>query len=216
MKLAKNFKLLIFDIDDTLIQSEAINVEIIKEYFFKRFRISLTTEDIEFIYGHSWRAIYEMYIKKYSLSVSPEEVQKDIVCYKKEYLKINLPKVASGAFEVLQLPVKKCAVTGNGKEEALIMLESANLNKFIDAIFTVDEYKESKPSPAGYIMALDFFQVKPEEAIAFEDSESGLLAAKGAGIVTCFIKEFALKDYSYIADFSFKNFFEVRKFLVGE
>ena len=123
MKLAKNFKLLIFDIDDTLIQSEAINVEIIKEYFFKRFRISLTTEDIEFIYGHSWRAIYEMYIKKYSLSVSPEEVQKDIVCYKKEYLKINLPKVASGAFEVLQLPVKNVPLQGMGKKRHSLCLK---------------------------------------------------------------------------------------------
>jgi len=132
---------------------------------------------------------------------------------KKEYLKIHPPKVATGVFDVLSLPVKKCVVTGNGREEAILMLESCNLTRYFDAIFSVDDYIESKPSPVGFLTAINHFRVKPENTIVFEDSESGIIAAKKAGAIACFIKEFAYKDCSSLADFSFENFNQVKMFL---
>jgi len=214
--LPEKLKLLIFDIDDTVVESEKINISLIRDYFLNVHGIRLTKEDLDYIYGHSWRAIYERFTQKYNLKTSPDKVQEDIVSKKIEYLKDNPLRVATGVLEVLKLPIKKCAVTGNGKQEAFIILKSCNLDRYFDAVFSVDDYKKSKPSPEGFLMALDYFKVKPEEAIAFEDSASGLLAAKRAGITTFFIKEFANDDHSSIADFSFNNFYEVKEFLVQE
>ena len=123
------------------------------------------------------------------------------------------PKLATGVFDVLSLPVKKCVVTGNGREEAILMLESCNLKKYFNAIFSADDYIVTKPSPAGFLMAINYFNVKPENTIVFEDSQSGIIGAKKAGAVACFIKEFAYRDCSKLADFGFENFKEVKSFL---
>jgi putative hydrolase of the HAD superfamily len=40
----------------------------------------------------------------------------------------------------------------------------------------------AKPQPALYLEALDALGLRPEEAIAFEDSVNGIRAAKGAGV----------------------------------
>ena len=215
MGLLSKIDLMVFDIDDTLIESEHINVEIIKSYFMENFKIVLGEDDIEYIYGHSWRAIYSRYIKKYGLNISPLEVQEEILFFKREYLRKHPPKLATGVLDVLSPPIKKCVVTGNGKEEAVLMLESSGLINYFDAIFSVDDYIESKPSPAGFSMAINYFKVEPKKPLIFEDSESGIIAAKRAGATVCFVKEFACKDCSNLADYSFENFKDVKAFLLG-
>jgi beta-phosphoglucomutase-like phosphatase (HAD superfamily) len=41
-----------------------------------------------------------------------------------------------------------------------------------------------KPDPAPYRAALDRLEIAPDEALAFEDSTSGIASAVGAGIPT--------------------------------
>ena len=62
-----------------------------------------------------------------------------------------------------------------------------NLSRFelldqFDAICTRDHVDAVKPDPALYRLALDRLGVHAGEAIAFEDSPNGILAAKRAGI----------------------------------
>lgn len=51
-----------------------------------------------------------------------------------------------------------------------------------DAICTRDDVPAVKPDPALYLLALERLGVAAPEAIAFEDSPNGILAAKRAGI----------------------------------
>jgi HAD superfamily hydrolase (TIGR01509 family) len=52
-----------------------------------------------------------------------------------------------------------------------------------DAICTADRDPErAKPSPTLYLEALDLLGVAASEAVAFEDSPNGVLAAKAAGV----------------------------------
>jgi putative hydrolase of the HAD superfamily len=62
-----------------------------------------------------------------------------------------------------------------------------NLRKFhlleqFDAICTRDYVTAVKPDPALYLLALEKLGVEASEAIAFEDSPPGILAAKRAGL----------------------------------
>ncbi len=62
-----------------------------------------------------------------------------------------------------------------------------NLRKFgllehFDAVCTSDHVHAVKPDPALYLLALEKLGVRSDEAIAFEDSPNGLLAARRAGI----------------------------------
>ena len=62
-------------------------------------------------------------------------------------------------------------------------LERLGLADGWDVICTADrDPARAKPSPALYLEALDRLAVSPEEAIAFEDSPNGILAATRAGI----------------------------------
>lgn len=61
-------------------------------------------------------------------------------------------------------------------------LRRLGLLDFFDCIRTSDDVEQVKPDPALYESAAECLGVKPEEAIAFEDSRNGSLAAKRAGM----------------------------------
>ena len=74
-----------------------------------------------------------------------------------------------------------------------------NLQKFglfnaFDAICTSDDVTAVKPDPALYLLALERLGVRAEEAIAFEDSPNGILAAKRAGIFCVAVPNPLTKD----------------------
>jgi HAD superfamily hydrolase (TIGR01509 family) len=74
-----------------------------------------------------------------------------------------------------------------------------NLRKFglldeFDAVCTSDYVSAVKPDPALYLLALEKLGVRADEAIAFEDSPNGILAAKRAGIFCVAIPNPLTKD----------------------
>jgi HAD superfamily hydrolase (TIGR01509 family) len=56
------------------------------------------------------------------------------------------------------------------------------LDQSFDCIKTADDVERVKPDPALYLTALDTLDVRSHEALAFEDSPNGALAATRAGI----------------------------------
>lgn len=61
-------------------------------------------------------------------------------------------------------------------------LERLGLIRYFDAIAASDDVALTKPDPALYWTAVEWLGVAPREAVAFEDSLNGLLAAKRAGL----------------------------------
>lgn len=62
---------------------------------------------------------------------------------------------------------------------ALDYIEASN---YFDLILAGEDVSKGKPDPEIYIKVLEYFQMKPEEALAFEDSEIGIKATENAGI----------------------------------
>jgi sugar-phosphatase len=50
-----------------------------------------------------------------------------------------------------------------------------------------DDVRNGKPDPEGFLMAARALQVDPDDALVFEDSRAGLLAARAAGMRSMFI-----------------------------
>ena len=50
-----------------------------------------------------------------------------------------------------------------------------------------DDVQRGKPDPEGFVMAARALEVDPAEALVFEDSRAGLLAARAAGMRSMFI-----------------------------
>ncbi len=77
----------------------------------------------------------------------------------------------------------KCAVASSSTREWVTgNLERFSLFRHFDVICTRDDVAAVKPDPALYLLALAKLGVDAAEAIAFEDSPNGILAAKRAGI----------------------------------
>ena len=213
--MTDKIKAFIFDLDDTLVESEWLNIQLITEYFADTWRIPLDEEDQNIVYGYSWQHIYSFLINKYSISTTADLVQEGVMAKKRQYLSCNRLKVASGLDKVLALPVRKVIVSGSGKEEIRVMLQNVALHDYFEAHFSVDDYVKGKPAPDGFLMAMSYLGVKPEEALVFEDSKSGLTAAREAGVTSIFMKEFAGTDHAAQADYSFNDFSSFHQDFLG-
>ena len=93
--------------------------------------------------------------------------------------------VVDGAEEVLRAlhgRVRMGVVTSSRRDHFEIAHSKSGLPKYLDFIITHEEYKNSKPHPESYLMAMARYGLQPEECVVVEDSERGLAAATAAGI----------------------------------
>lgn len=79
---------------------------------------------------------------------------------------------------------KIALVTNAPKENVGAILPALKLQDFFETVVLADEVGAVKPDPAPYQAALKRTGVSAEEALAFEDSLSGLASSVAAGIPT--------------------------------
>ena len=72
--------------------------------------------------------------------------------------------------------------SSSSRDWVLGYLRQLGLEDGFDCIRTRDDVAKVKPDPELYLKALEALGVAPEEAVAFEDSPNGALAAKRAGL----------------------------------
>ena len=80
--------------------------------------------------------------------------------------------------------LKKAVVTNAPRENVNFVLEVLKLADTFDKVVLAEEATAGKPDPASYQLVLSQLGISPKDAIAFEDSPSGIHAAVGAGIYT--------------------------------
>ncbi len=61
------------------------------------------------------------------------------------------------------------------------ILEESGLRRYFRVVLDGHQVKNPKPDPEIYLLAAQLLHVAPPECIVFEDSETGVRAAKGAG-----------------------------------
>lgn len=61
-------------------------------------------------------------------------------------------------------------------------LARLDLIEYFDSIICKDDVKRTKPDPALFLKALSSLGIQADQAVVFEDSPNGILAAKRAGI----------------------------------
>ncbi|WP_375515595.1 HAD family hydrolase [uncultured Nostoc sp.] len=80
--------------------------------------------------------------------------------------------------------LKRALVTNAPRLNAEFMLEVLGIKEVFHTVVLADDCIAGKPDPAPYQVALNKLGIKAEEAIALEDSPSGIWAAVSAGIRT--------------------------------
>jgi HAD superfamily hydrolase (TIGR01509 family) len=93
------------------------------------------------------------------------------------------PGIAEYLATARRLGLKRAVVSSSTRRWVEMHLERLEEAVGWDAICTADrDPVRAKPSPTLYLEALEFLGVEATEAVAFEDSPNGVLAAKAAGI----------------------------------
>lgn len=93
-----------------------------------------------------------------------------------------LPGVVDTLKSARKLGLKIGLASSSSCEWVMSHLQHLGLTEYFDCIKAAEDACCSKPDPALYLEALQSLGVRPEEAIALEDSPYGVLAAKRAGL----------------------------------
>ena len=181
-------KVVLFDIDGTLVDTDAALVRAFQNVF-SSFKMRPPTEK-EVLRGvgreeEDWIR----FIWTGERPIPKQKVDEMAEYFRCKYFGFYFPVMAhlmSCAKETLEeLHAKgiKTAIITNGKHEYVERVTSYfKIAKLIDYSVSVDEVKHIKPSPEPIRHALDHFKVKPEEAFYVGDTEIDAKAAKAAGV----------------------------------
>lgn len=71
-----------------------------------------------------------------------------------------------------------------------ILRYGGHLDDF-DLIISQEDVEMKKPDPEGFLKAMEYFDVRKENTLVFEDSDIGIMAAEAAGIDVIVVKGYA-------------------------
>ncbi|MEA2008912.1 MAG: HAD-IA family hydrolase [Chloroflexota bacterium] len=93
-----------------------------------------------------------------------------------------LPGVEDYIVAAKENGLKLAIASSSSRKWVLGHLERLQLLRYFDAVCCSDDVERAKPDPALYKLALEKIGLKPSQAIVFEDSPNGVLAAKRANL----------------------------------
>ena len=73
---------------------------------------------------------------------------------------------------------KKICVTNSIRQTALLMLEKTGQLSFMEHVISNEDVCNPKPDPEGYLKAIQYLQLQPNECMIVEDAPKGIEAAK--------------------------------------
>jgi len=126
--------------------------------------------------------------ERFGLSMDVESV----VHRKEEYYFQLIPEVAPME-EVVgfaqSLRGKSPLAVASGGHRALVVatLRALGIEDWFDAVVCAEDYDQGKPHPDPFLLAAKLLGVPPEDCVVFEDSPTGIEAAKSAGMEWVFV-----------------------------
>ncbi|MGE5632008.1 MAG: HAD family hydrolase [Caulobacteraceae bacterium] len=187
----KDIKAVIFDVDGTLIDSMWIWRDVDIEFLGKR-GIPLPEglqSDIEGM-GYTETAVY--FKARFDLPESLEEIMEEWRVMAEDYYKWRI-KMKKGAKEFIQKLYAKGfklgIATSNSRELIGYMLENHGIRQYFSNIRTSCEVDHGKPYPDVYLKVAEDMGIEPRCCLVFEDTVSGVMAAKSAGMRACAVAD---------------------------
>lgn len=214
--ILKNKKLVIFDLDGTVIDSMGVwndvDVELIRKLGgIPDENISLSRSEIlhKNTKGNIYLNYCEFLKEKYNSNLSREEILElrietaDSFLINKVHLKENVDKLLLMLYEkgyiiALATSSSRRAVNIYFNKNKNI-LSKIDLSKIFSYTLTKEDVEMQKPDPEIFLKCANHFNLKPTECLVVEDSLVGVTAGKKAGMdVVCIYDEHSKKDLEKI------------------
>ncbi len=216
-------KAILFDLDGTLVNTDPLHYqtwqEILREYGMEI--------DRTFYKAKISGRLNPLIIQDLLPQLSSEAGRQLADCKEARFRDIALSLTPlAGLLELLTWietqGLQKAVVTNAPVENVNFLLKVLKLADTFDPVVLGEDATAGKPDPACYKLALNRLGICATEAIAFEDSPSGIQAAVGAGIYTIGVASTyepkvlsALGAAMVIPDFKEHRLWQQLNFLVG-
>jgi beta-phosphoglucomutase-like phosphatase (HAD superfamily) len=170
---------LLFDFNGTLSDDEHIQCEIYQEIFAEAGKPLAATEYFQQLAGLSDPEIVRTWLGEDRPGLVAERVRRfQSRAGDGSTVKPSTRQAVRYAAERAEVAV----VSGAARTEIESVLAAAELTQFVSLVVGAEDVAAGKPDPAGYIRALELLDCGPDQALAFEDSDAGVAAAKAAGL----------------------------------
>ena len=177
-------KALIFDRDGTLIDSLELNWQAMDKALREQ-GIEIRREEFIGMTGRSIEEIAQLIVK----SKGREDADCDKIVRRKRELanaKADEVEEISTVADVARSAKGRIPMsigTGSDRHRAELMLTSTGLIGLFDHIVAADDVVKHKPEPDTFLRCAELMGVRPEECQVFEDGDTGIEAAKKAGMM---------------------------------
>ncbi|WP_297416780.1 HAD family phosphatase [Clostridium sp.] len=182
-------KLAIFDLDGTLFDTKDVN--------YLSYKLVLEKYGYELEYEYFCKECNGMSYKKFLPEIiKDDKVSIDIVHrLKKETYSSNLKQaiINKHLFNMIELIKEEyflAIVTTASKKNCTEILTHFNKQNVFDLIIAYEDIQNVKPNPEGFIKAMKFFNINPNDTIIFEDSLVGIEAAERSGASVFVVNRF--------------------------
>ena len=179
----KSYSAYLFDMDGTLVDSEKLKgLALVKTC--SHFGGEVDVDTYKVVMGESWEQVTNYFFTK--AQIAPD-LDKFNSVFKKVYQELLFhelkpkPNVVELLSNLKERGKKIGVVSSAFAWMVDQVLTQLDLKKFFDVVINKEHVSKHKPDPEAYLLALRKLDVPGSEVLIFEDSESGLIAAKRAG-----------------------------------
>jgi len=179
-------KALLFDIDGTLVDTDALHVEAFNHVFEPRGHVFDRARAAKELQGFSNASIRERFLqdeppeRQAAIMEEKEAVFRTLVAGKIQPVPGLMALLAMAA----EAGIPVVAVTNAPRLNAEMMLAGLGITDRFQAVVISDELSHAKPHPQPYLEGLRAVYAAADQSVAFEDSRSGIASASAAGIAT--------------------------------
>lgn len=187
---AKPGAALLFDIDGTLADTDALHLKAFNQVFGAFGHVFDHARFTRELQGFSMASIQERFLGNQSLNRQIAVMETKEVAFRQ--LAAGNLKPTPGLMHLLDLAdrqgVPMAAVTNAPRLNAEMVLSGLGIAHRFKALVIGDELAHGKPHPMPYLEGLRALGTTSEGSIAFEDSRAGVQSATAAGIDTVGIR----------------------------